>query len=492
MGFTHRVKKNRLNISLKIASNQHEHYGFWYNIHIRIEVYNMKKIVVELSDERLITPSGLALVGGALAKSDLVKRANRMTVDKKRSQPQIKNGDIFLTYIGLLCQGKPQFEAVKELHEDPEYFKAALGISYGIPSAETLRQRMDSIGSSRREDILASNVTMFKSIGEVPSSLKAGYIPVDLDVTPFDNSKTSKEGVSRTYKGYDGYAPMMAYIGTEGYAINAELRQGKQHCQNGTPRFLKETLNLSHQLTDQPLLIRMDSGNDAAENLGILLEDGSWYVVKRNMRRGETKEGWLEKVKGCCKDIREPREGKTVYVGSSWKDVAYVDSRGEKQSICMRIVYEVIERTIDKHGQILLVPDIEVNSWWTNLGWSDDEIIDQYHAHGESEQYHSEIKTDMDVERLPSGKFETNELVLELTILAYNVLRIIGQNSLRSKNAPRTKRPVKRRRLRTVISNLILIAGHVTTHARRTILSLGRSNLWRHVFMDLYSRLVTA
>ena len=26
----------------------------------------------------------------------------------------------------------------------------------------------------------------------------------------------------------------------------------------------------------------------------------------------------------------------------------------------------------------------------------------------------------MDVERLPSGKFETNELVLELTIIAYN------------------------------------------------------------------------
>ena len=31
-----------------------------------------------------------------------------------------------------------------------------------------------------------------------------------------DNSKSGKEGVSRTYKVYDGYAPMMAYIGTEG------------------------------------------------------------------------------------------------------------------------------------------------------------------------------------------------------------------------------------------------------------------------------------
>jgi hypothetical protein len=49
----------------------------------------MKKIVVKLSNERLITPSGLTLVGGALGKSDLVKRANRMAVEKKRSHPQI-------------------------------------------------------------------------------------------------------------------------------------------------------------------------------------------------------------------------------------------------------------------------------------------------------------------------------------------------------------------------------------------------------------------
>ena len=57
----------------------------------------MKRIRVELSNERLITPSGLTLVGAVLGKSDLVKRSNRMAVDKKRSQSQIKNGDILLT-----------------------------------------------------------------------------------------------------------------------------------------------------------------------------------------------------------------------------------------------------------------------------------------------------------------------------------------------------------------------------------------------------------
>ena len=446
-----------------------------------------RRFVIEFTNERIITPSGLAIVGGMLGKSDLVKRMNRIPVDaKKRSEPQIKNGDIALTYIGLLAQGKTQYEAVKEMSDDSEYYKDALGIVRAIPSAETLRQRMDDIGDSRREDILRTNLSMFTAHGIKPNSLPCGLTPLDIDVSPFDNSKTSKEGVSRTYKGCDGYAPIFAYLGTEGFMVNAELREGKQHCQKGTPAFLRETLCYSHQITDGQLLIRLDSGNDAAENLGILLEDGSWFIVKRNLRK-ESKDVWLNEMKECCKDIRHPREGKTVYIGSSWKDVTYM-SNGEQKTVCLRIGYEIIERTIDKRGQILLLPDIEVNTWWTNLGWSDDEVIASYHAHGECEQYHSEIKTDMDVERLPSGKFETNCLVLELTILAYNLLRMIGQESL--KHRPPEKRSVKRRRLRTVIQNLILCASHITEHARRVVMGMGRSNVWRHAFQQVYMRFV--
>jgi transposase DDE domain len=89
----------------------------------------------------------------------------------------------------------------------------------------------------------------------------------------------------------------------------------------------------------------------------------------------------------------------------------------------------------------------------------------------------------MDVERLPSGKFEINALVLELTVIAYNILRMIGQGTI-GKRAPRQKRAVKRRRLRTVISDLIMMASHITSHARQLIMGLGKSNVWRHIFAD--------
>lgn len=62
-----------------------------------------------------------------------------MDVTKNRSQHQIKNGDILLTYIGLLTMGRPAYEAVHEFDDDQEFCKYALGITRSIPSEETLR-----------------------------------------------------------------------------------------------------------------------------------------------------------------------------------------------------------------------------------------------------------------------------------------------------------------------------------------------------------------
>ena len=401
----------------------------------RITLNTNKNIIVEFTNERIIPASGLAVVGALLGKSGFIKKLNRMDVTSNRSQHQIKNGDIVLTYLGMLCMGKPYFEAVHEMDDDKDFYKTALA---------------------------------------------NGLVPVDIDVTPMDNSKSKKEGVSRTYKGFDGYAPMMAYIGTEGYAINFELREGKQHCQKGTAEFLQETIKLCHKLTDKPLLIRLDSGNDSIDNVAVLMDTGCFFIIKRNLRR-ESTDDWFEMAKQYFQNVNSPRDGKTVYIGSDWKTVT---SKQFNKEFTLRTGYEITERTIDKYGQFNLVPDVEVETWWTNLGDPDEKIIRLYHAHGECEQFHSEVKTDMDLERLPSGKFATNALILELGMIAYNILRMIGQGTI-GERAPRQKRDVKRRRLRTVISNLIMLAGYVTMHARQLIIGLGKSNVWRHIFSDI-------
>ena len=81
------------------------------------------------------------------------------------------------------------------------------------------------------------------------------------------------------------------------------------------------------------------------------------------------------------------------------------------------------------------MPEVEVQTWWTSLGRrtaTPDDVIAIYKEHGTSEQFHSELKSDMDLERLPSGKFATNALILTLAVPVFTMLRLCGQEGIRN------------------------------------------------------------
>lgn len=430
------------------------------------------KFIIEQSEEHITTHSGLSLVGLLVSKTSLKERLNQTRLPGV-SAPEIPHGDVAVAYLGLLCQGKSDFDCIEPFRKD-SFFEMALGLER-TPSSPTLRQRLDMAAKNFiwRQIILEESLNLIKNAGGPITPItvqKKQYVPLDIDVSPFDNSKTKKEGVSRTYKGFDGYAPIGAILAEEGYAINGELREGKEHCQKNTPFFLLQSIRLAKQLTGLTLLVRLDSGNDSSNNVRVCLEEGADFIIKRNLRKESTEE-WLKiaKEKGmCCLE----RPGKDVYLGS-------IERNG------VRIVFKVIERTIRADGQILLFPEIEVETWWTSLDFPASVIVELYEAHGTSEQFHSEIKTELDLERLPSGKFATNNLALHLGLLAYNILRVIGQESLRVADVP-LKKKVFRRRIRTVIQNLIYLASRVVCHARRHKLGFSRYCPWFATFKRVY------
>ena len=98
-----------------------------------------------------------------------------------------------------------------------------MGLS-GCPSAVTLRQRIDSLGHSVEPILVeeSAKLVQAKAPALTPIQTSCGpFLPLDIDVSPFDNSKKQKEKVSRTYKGCDSYAPIFGYPGAEGYLVNA-------------------------------------------------------------------------------------------------------------------------------------------------------------------------------------------------------------------------------------------------------------------------------
>ncbi len=418
----------------------------------------IKKIKLEQSKTETYTSNaGLTLIGQCIQLSLL-----ESSPFKKQQCGGISHSDILKSYLSMACLGKSDFEAI-ENHREDHFLQDAIGISH-VPSSSRLRQRMDEQADNYRE-VIDTAMMSFMIKARVPvTSLSSGYVVLDLDVFPMDNSKTKKEGVSRTYKGHDGYAPLAAYLGEEGWCIACELREGKQHGQKEFIYTLERVIPRARALTRQPLLMRLDSGHDALENRLYLEEEKVDDLIKWNPR-GEKKKGdiWLAKAEMLGDQVvwETPREGKRIATFS-----VNVKQEVEGNFHTFRRVMQVTERSIDKKGQRLLIPEIKVEGWWTSLKMTDQEVIELYKQHATSEQFHSEFKTDLDVERLPSGKFDTNDLVLACHAFAYNMLRFIGLVGLIGENSP-VRHTAKRRRIKTVLQELMYLAARVMKRSRQ-------------------------
>lgn len=442
----------------------------------------IRKINLEQSSSETYTSNaGLTLIGQCIELSLLEK--SRF---KKQQDVGISHSDILKSYLSMACLGKSDFEAI-ENHRTDQFLQNVIGISH-VPSSSRLRQRMDEQADNYRE-VIDTAMMNFMIKASVPvTCLPSGHVVLDLDVFPMDNSKTKKEGVSRTYKGHDGYAPLAGYLGEEGWCIACELREGKQHGQKEFIYTLERVIPRARSLTSRPLLMRLDSGHDALENRLYLEEEKVDYLIKWNPR-GEKKKGqiWLAKAEVLGDQVvwETPRDGKRI---ATFSIEVTQEIDGNLQTF--RRVMQITERTIDKKGQCLLIPDIEVEGWWTSLKMADQEIIELYKQHATSEQFHSEFKTDLDVERLPSGKFDTNDLVLACHAFAYNMLRFIGLVGLMGENSP-VRHTAKRRRIKTVLQELMYLAARVMKRSRQHWLRFSKQCAAYSAFGQIYRHLAS-
>jgi hypothetical protein len=435
------------------------------------------------TQELLTGQSGLALVGALLEKTDWKTSLNNLEMPVNRSTT-LENSDIATSMVGLLVQGRCDFDHIELFREDP-FFCLALNLTR-TPSAPILRQRLDMATEKWDATTRRTSLQLLKNHA-IQTPCYKEYIPLDVDVSPMDNSGTKKEGVNRTYKQFDGYAPLFVYIGQEGYMLNLDFREGSSHSQcEGTVAFFEDTFSMLPELAHKKYLFRADSAHDCLANYQLIQQFNKKHpeirldcIVKGNLRR-ESKLKWLELAKE--RGVRtKPRKGKAVYIGKITRTYDGLDEP-------LTLVFKVTERTILSNGQCLLIPEVEVETYKTML--HDEEpkqIIELYHHHGTSEQFHSELKTDIGLERLPSGRFATNQRIMFLTMLAFNLLRIMGQESLCFEGNPiRGRHRIKRRRLRSVIQDIIFLASRLIRHSRQWTLGFGRQSPFYETFGYLY------
>jgi hypothetical protein len=430
----------------------------------------MPQFNLKQSTRHLTSTAGLMLVGQCLVIAEL----DRLDV-RPPKRGKIRMPDLVKSYLGLLTLGKSDVEAIEAFRHD-QFFREALELGH-VPGSVWLRQQLEAHAAVIRDYTDDWSVRLIRR-SRAPITAEDGFVCLDFDTFVMDNSGTKKECVGRTYQGVDGYTPIAAYLGNEGWCVGLELRPGTQHSALETHYFLERVLPRVQELAgpDQAVLARSDSGFDSARLLfqqdderRAWAAEGRIFecLVKWNPRRQDLTD-WAARAEAAGA-FAEIRPGKRVAL----LDLT-VERAWQKDKRHFRLIVRLTERTIDKHGQHLLVPDYTLEGWWTSLQESPRSVIDRYAKHATHEQFHSELKTDLDLERLPSGKFDCNDLILHLGMLAYNCLRLIGQLGLTGELAP-VRHPAKRRRLKTVLQEIMYRAAQFIRKARQRILDFGRT-----------------
>ena len=455
--------------------------------------FKVKQLPYELSSQ-----GGLALVGR------LFKRINLSAlVDPKYPvRSGIANSDILKCYLGLLTLGKNDFEAVEGFRSQ-RFAHQALGLR-AVPSSATLRQRFDAFGCEWSELADGLNRAILGlHINGAPidfGALDSGHLPLDIDTFVMDQSDTHKEGVSHTYTGVQGYCPIALYLGARGYCLELDLRPGSQHSAFESGYNIERALSLASAVTQAPLLLRADSGFCSQTLLERTLRHAAALgrrvdvLIKWNPRRAPVELIAEQRCADAATEWTQLRPGKRECL---WQEELSAVQVGQVEvqvpQRTLRRIYRLSERTIDKKGQKMLLPEYLLEGWTTTMGseFSAQQIIALYRDHATHEQFHAEFKTDMDLNRLPSGKFATNHLVCALAALAMNLLRIVGQHTLHERDSPLRKAAL-RRRIKTVMQEMMYKAARIISHARGWVLGISGSDSGFAVFERAFGRMKTA
>ncbi|MEC2224082.1 transposase [Heyndrickxia faecalis] len=355
----------------------------------------MKNLRIEQTNEMILDKFGMGIVEFLISQTHLASRLNSAKSETIKRNPGYSNGDIAKAYIGLLCLGKNKFAEIEPLRSDYD-FRTFLKLER-VPSPAVLEHRLDEAALSEewKQIILEESLHLLRKAGAPinPVTIQGkSFIPVDVAM-PF------------------------AFIGKEGYCLS----------------FGQETsvsVRAAEQLAEGAFLWRLEA-KEGSEIAAKLLDLNIDFVMKLQTDAST----WVETARkhGTCSS---EREGKNVYFGS----VAETNTTaGAKKPAYY--VFKLIETTIDKNGQILLIPEYEADVYMTTLDIPPEAVPRLYDEHRKvCKSLRREFMSDLGFKQLPSRNQKTNELALHFGIYAYNLLRFAGQGKARMKRIRETIR----------------------------------------------------
>lgn len=367
-----------------------------------------------------------------------------------------RTSDYVLGLATTLIAGGEGLDDTRLLREDPGIKELVLPAVPAPNSLGDFLRRFDHRGIHRLGGVNARQVRRHLSGGRLK------FLTLDVDSTLVESQKKEAR---KTYKGFEGYNPLLAWLAEPNLFLAGLFRPGNASPQSHILSLLKSCRRLLAQGTK--LRFRSDSAAYRLDVMEYCAKEDIEFSIGADLDPS---------VREAIEEIPEKKWRLVVNDKESFLLAETIHAPGGANSRQPLPAFRLIV-TKKLSGQLELFKDpIKYRAIITNLPESlnDKQVLDHHNDRGCAEKAIGELKNGFGLDRLPCGQLLANAVFLQVCLIAYNLVQIFKQCAL-----PRgwKKFGVKNLRFR-----LLCRAALVVSHARYLSLKLSESFPFFEVF----------
>ena len=350
--------------------------------------------------------------GGIVFVRRMIDKHTAMSAEVDRMVPArhgIRGSDVLVACIGCLCIGNSSHEAVEE-YDNRAFAEKALGLRR-MPDRSGIRRMFEQ--NARRLDnaLTRANFAFVRHCGPEPVPLETGHVPLDARSTA-----PGKAGGRRT---------TLVWLGEEGFCLRGLLHRSDPHDRMTDARALAGAAAQAGRIVDRPVLLRLDS-DDATEIPPLLRALGE-------LRGGKAPIDHLIRCPVATEEAEhwmgEAEARRSWQPDESGRSIALIETEGAEGRRIVRVVRDMGEK---EGSPTFLFPVHQVDEWHSSLDVPVERIADRIRETGTAIGHGREFRTVLNP--IPEGPdhAETGPLILNLGVMACNLLRRIGRMEWRS------------------------------------------------------------
>jgi DDE family transposase len=433
--------------------------------------HTSQPLTVVFDDRRVIADAGLllpALLARQLGLAELLDSH----VDLGQGPGRAHVGSKAMTIVSSLLAGGDSIEEAGSLRLPG--MEAVLG--HRPPAASTLGTflRAFTYGHVQQLDrVLEAALDRAWQAGAQP----AGRLTIDLDATICETYGLQKQGASAVnYAKVRGYQPFLAVIAESGEVLHSRLRSGTAAPARGAAHFVAQALRRARRLGHRgEIVVRADSGFYTAEVVAACQRAGASFSV--TVRQFPNLERIISELPETAWTPIPWGDGSAEVAETNYLAFASTHHGPKAAGVAARLIV----RRVRRHDRQLSLPGLgySYHPFITNRLGDMLTLEGEHRQHAVIETTIRQLKYDLGLNHLPSGRFAANAVWLSLNVLAHNLCRWLAQLGLGQLTV--TAKTLRRR--------LFSVPGRIVRSGRRVCLRLPMHWPWAQDFGATLSRL---